>query len=246
MEQQEEEEECISSAETSPSLSPKNALLTMAGNMDEAYKSSILSFPNLKLLECHGQIRELQTIIRNKSTTRNEFIFCADRLIRIVVEQGLDCIPTYECTVTTPTGMKYTGVKFEKMTCAVSIVRSGEAMEKGMRDCFRSICIGKILIKRDTDTNVARVYYAKFPSKIEHRTVLLLYPVLETGATVKAAVKVLKDHGVQEKNIVFVNLFSSFKGVESLLKKYPEITMLTSEVHEFCPNHFGQKYFGVS
>ena len=35
---------------------------------------------------------------------------------------------------------------------------------------------------------------------------------VETGATVKAAVKVLKDHGVQEKNIVFVNLFSSFKG----------------------------------
>ena len=34
----------------------------------------------------------------------------------------------------------------------------------------------------------------------------------ETGATVKAAIKVLKDHGVQEKNIVFVNLFSSYKG----------------------------------
>ena len=64
--EQQEEEECLSSAETSPSLSPKNALLTMSGNMDEAYKSSILSFPNLKLMECHGQIRELQTIIRNK------------------------------------------------------------------------------------------------------------------------------------------------------------------------------------
>ena len=55
-----------SSPETSPSLSPKNGVSIMAGEMDEAYKSSILSLPNLKLMECHGQIRELQTIIRNK------------------------------------------------------------------------------------------------------------------------------------------------------------------------------------
>jgi uracil phosphoribosyltransferase len=71
-----------------------------------------------------------------------------------------------------------------------------------------------------------------------------LYPVLETGATVKAAIEVLKEHGVDEKLIVFVNLFASYKGIQSLLSKYPGITMLTSEVHEFCPSHFGQKYFG--
>lgn len=40
----------------------------------------------------------------------------------------------------------------------------------------------------------------------------LSFFLTETGATVKAAIKVLKDHGVQEKNIVFVNLFSSYKG----------------------------------
>lgn len=35
---------------------------------------------------------------------------------------------------------------------------------------------------------------------------------IETGATVKAAIEVLKEHGVQEDNIVFVNLFSSYNG----------------------------------
>ena len=33
----------------------------------------------------------------------------------------------------------------------------GEAMEKGLRDCCRSIRIGKILIRRDPDTKQAKV-----------------------------------------------------------------------------------------
>ena len=34
-------------------------------------------------------------------------------------------------------------------------------------------------------------------------------------------------------------------GAKYLLKRFPDVTMLTSEVHEFCPSHFGQKYFGA-
>ena len=33
----------------------------------------------------------------------------------------------------------------------------GEAMERGLRDCCRSIRIGKILIRRDPDTKHAKV-----------------------------------------------------------------------------------------
>lgn len=42
-------------------------------------------------------------------------------------------------------------------------MRSGEAMEQGLRDCCRSIRIGKILIQSDEETQRAKVYYAKFP-----------------------------------------------------------------------------------
>ena len=38
----------------------------------------------------------------------------------------------------------------------------------------------------------------------------------DTGATVQTAVKVLKDHGVLESNVVFVNLFSSHRGTNRL------------------------------
>ncbi|KAK2495107.1 hypothetical protein MC885_003070 [Smutsia gigantea] len=199
----------------------------------------------LKLLPMNDQIRELQTIIRDKTASRGDFMFSADRLIRLVVEEGLNQLPYKECIVTTPTGYKYEGVRFEKGNCGVSIMRSGEAMEQGLRDCCRSIRIGKILIQSDEETQRAKVYYAKFPPDIYRRKVLLMYPILSTGNTVIEAVKVLIEHGVQPSVIILLSLFSTPHGAKSIIQEFPEITILTTEVHSVAPTHFGQKYFGT-
>uniref|UniRef100_A0A8D1U4K6 Uracil phosphoribosyltransferase homolog n=1 Tax=Sus scrofa TaxID=9823 RepID=A0A8D1U4K6_PIG len=166
-------------------------------------------------------------------------------LKRLVVEEGLNQLPYKECMVTTPTGYKYEGVKFEKGNCGVSIMRSGEAMEQGLRDCCRSIRIGKILIQSDEETQRAKVYYAKFPPDIYRRKVLLMYPILSTGNTVIEAVKVLIEHGVQPSVIILLSLFSTPHGAKSIIQEFPEITILTTEVHPVAPTHFGQKYFGT-
>ncbi|KAM9511373.1 uracil phosphoribosyltransferase homolog isoform 1-T1 [Salvelinus alpinus] len=201
--------------------------------------------PQLKLLPLNSQILELQTIIRDKTTSRGDFVFCADRLIRLVVEEGLNQLPYSECTVTTPTGHMYEGVKFERGNCGVSIMRSGEAMEQGLRDCCRSIRIGKILIQSDEETQEAKVYYAKFPPDINRRKVLLMYPILSTGNTVIEAVQVLIEHGLQPKHIILLSLFSTPHGAKAILQEFPEITLLTTELHPVAPTHFGQKYFGT-
>ncbi|KAA8589037.1 hypothetical protein FQN60_010382 [Etheostoma spectabile] len=200
--------------------------------------------PQLKLLPLNDQIRELQTIIRDKTTSRGDFVFCADRLIRLVVEEGLNQLPYSECTVTTPTGYKYEGVKFERGNCGVSIMRS-EAMEQGLRDCCRSIRIGKILIQSDEETQKAKVYYAKFPPDVYRRKVLLMYPILSTGNTVIEAVRVLIEHGVQPRHIILLSLFSTPHGAKSIIQEFPDITILTTEVHPVAPTHFGQRYFGT-
>lgn len=44
-------------------------------------------------------------------------------------------------------------------------------MEQGLRDCCRSIRIGKILVESDVDTHEAKVVYARFPEDIANRMV---------------------------------------------------------------------------
>lgn len=120
-------------------------------------------------------------MIRDKRTERADFIFYSNRIIRLLVEEGLNHLPVIQHSVTTPVGRSYSGVKFEGKICGVSIMRAGEAMEQGLRDCCRSVRIGKILIQRDEDTSQPRLFYDKLPEDIASRWCLLLDPMFATG-----------------------------------------------------------------
>lgn len=120
-------------------------------------------------------------MIRDKRTSRADFIFYSNRIIRLLVEEGLNHLPVVEQSVTTPLGTTYLGVKFEGKICGVSIMRAGEAMEQGLRDCCRSVRIGKILIQRDEETCMPKLFYDKLPTDIAERWVLLLDPMFATG-----------------------------------------------------------------
>lgn len=121
------------------------------------------------------------SIIRNKETQRGDFIFYSNRIIRLLVEEGLNHLPTVEHTVTTPVGRPYDGLSFQGKICGVSIMRAGEAMEQGLRECCRSVRIGKILIQRDEESAQPKLFYDKLPVDIADRWVLLLDPMLATG-----------------------------------------------------------------
>ncbi|KAH8302809.1 hypothetical protein KR044_010848 [Drosophila immigrans] len=200
---------------------------------------------NLKILTRNSQVAELLTIIRDKNTSRSDFKFYADRLIRLVIEESLNQLPYTDCDVETPTGAIYEGLKYRSGNCGVSIIRSGEAMEQGLRDCCRSIRIGKILVESDANTHEARVVYARFPDDIGSRQVLLMYPIMSTGNTVLQAVNVLREHGVPEKCIILSNLFCTPIAARTVVNAFPKMKILTSELHPVAPNHFGQKYFGT-
>ncbi|CRL06640.1 CLUMA_CG019562, isoform A [Clunio marinus] len=216
-----------------------NAVASETNQMDTDYGK------NFKILLPNHQIKELQTILRDKNTNRSDFKFYADRLIRLVIEESLNQLPYSDCSVVTPTGGIYEGLKYQSGNCGVSIVRSGEAMEQGLRDCCRSIRIGKILVESDAETHEAKVVYARFPDDVARRQVLLMYPIMSTGNTVVQAVNVLKEHGVPEKCIILSNLFCTPIAAQMVIQHFPDMKILTSELNPVAPNHFGQKYFGT-
>lgn len=95
-----------------------------------------------------AQLEALYTIIRDKTTSRGDFLFYSDRIIRLLVEESLNHLPVIPKIVETPTvcqyfldrlhqfppyidmfllkGATYEGVGFEGKICGVSILRAGE------------------------------------------------------------------------------------------------------------------------
>jgi uracil phosphoribosyltransferase len=92
---------------------------------------------NVHIMKVNNQLRELHTVLRDRTTCRSDFKFYADRLIRLTVEAALDQLPYIPQKVITPTGHCFEGLRHEKGTLCVSLMRSGEAMEKGIRECCR-------------------------------------------------------------------------------------------------------------
>eukprot|EP01104_Vermistella_antarctica_P007583 TRINITY_DN185_c0_g2_i2.p1 TRINITY_DN185_c0_g2~~TRINITY_DN185_c0_g2_i2.p1 ORF type:complete len:164 (+),score=32.57 TRINITY_DN185_c0_g2_i2:40-531(+) len=159
---------------------------------DAARAATMLAtYSNLHMIKSNEQIRGLHTIIRDKDTSREDFIFYSDRLIRLLIEEGLSYLPFKEKTVVTPTGSRYQGVEFASRICGVSIVRAGESMEAGLRAVCKSIRIGKILIQRNERNAQPVLLYSKLPPNMDERQVLLLDPMLATGGSAMKAIEVL-------------------------------------------------------
>lgn len=198
----------------------------------KATVSTAVDFPNVTVLPQTPQLIALLTMIRNVETDRGDFIFYSNRIIRLLVEEGLNHLPCVEHTVATPVGRPYNGLMFQGKICGVSIMRAGEAMEQGLRDCCRSVRIGKILIQRDEETCTPKLFYDKLPGDIADRWVLLLDPMFATGGSAMMAVDVLKSRGVPENRIIFLNLIASPEGIEKFSTKFPKLRVVTAFVDQ--------------
>ncbi|KAL9065232.1 MAG: hypothetical protein Q9157_007546 [Trypethelium eluteriae] len=202
------------------------------GQKPTATVSTEVSHENVHILPQTSQLIALLTTIRDQKTNRADFIFYSNRIIRLLVEEGLNHLPVVQQTVTTPVGRSYSGVNFQGKICGVSIMRAGEAMEQGLRECCRSVRIGKILIQRDEETSKPRLFYAKLPEDIADRWVLLLDPMLATGGSALMAVDVLRSHGVPEERILFLNLIASPEGANNFAQKFPKLRVVTAFVDQ--------------
>ncbi|KKY29215.1 putative uracil phosphoribosyltransferase [Phaeomoniella chlamydospora] len=203
-----------------------------AAEKPKATVSRNAQFENVHVLPQTPQLIALLTMIRDENTERADFIFYSNRIIRLLVEEGLNHLPVVSHTVMTPVGKPYPGVKFQGKICGVSIMRAGESMEQGLRDCCRSVRIGKILIQRDEDTSQPRLFYEKLPTDISDRWVLLLDPMLATGGSAIMAIEVLKAKGVPEDRIFFLNLIASPEGIKNFAEQAPKVRVVTAFIDQ--------------
>lgn len=210
-------------------------------------------YPNIFVIHSTFQIRGMHTLIRDVNATKHDFVFYADRLIRLVVEHGLGHLPFTEKQINTPTGSVYTGVVFCRRLCGVSIIRSGESMENALRACCKGIKLGKILIHREGNTG-RQLIYEKLPADIASRHVLLLDPVLASGNSAVKAISLLISKGVPQQNIIFLNLIAAPQGIRAVCKKFPKLKIVTSEIdaslnEDLCVipgmGEFADRYFGT-
>ncbi|XP_032950978.1 uridine-cytidine kinase-like 1 isoform X5 [Rhinolophus ferrumequinum] len=146
----------------------------------------------LSVLKSTPQVRGMHTIIRDKETSRDEFIFYSKRLMRLLIEHALSFLPFQDCVVQTPQGQDYAGKCYAgKQITGVSILRAGETMEPALRAVCKDVRIGTILIQTNQLTGEPELHYLRLPKDISDDHVILMDCTVSTGAAAMMAVRVL-------------------------------------------------------
>ncbi|KAJ2485056.1 Uridine kinase [Coemansia sp. RSA 2320] len=209
----------------------------------------------LAMLPQSTQVRAMQTILCDRGTPRNDFIFYSDRLSRLVIEYGLGQLPLEQKSVRTPTGMLYEGREMDVAVTGVTVLRAGGVMEKALRSVARPVHYGKILIVGDPVTHEPRLHYAKLPPSIGTHQVLLMDPTIVSGANAMMAIRICLDHGVPEHCIVFLSLLATPQGVQAIQAAFPSVKLVVALLDSRIGKDdllvrsgygiFGDRYFGT-
>jgi uracil phosphoribosyltransferase len=214
-------------------------------------------YPNLVLIESRA-IDMLMGMLRDKDLKTPQFRVISLRLIRVLLEEAL----AYECDTEvvkqSPLGYYKTihNPRNSSNYLAISILRSGNAMTEDLVDILPDISIGNILVQRneDHDAKEAVFFFEKLPKDIQYKRIILVDPMLATGGSSCLCIQKLLDKGVNEENILFINIISCEEGIKNVFKKYPKIKLITGRCDpQLLPNKyivpglgdFGDRFYGT-
>ena len=120
-----------------------------------------------------------------------------------------------------------------KKLAVVPILRAGLGMVDGVLQLVPAAKVGHIGLYRETLEPVE--YYCKLPADCAQREVFVVDPMLATGGSSVAAIKLLKDRGC--KNIHFMCIIAAPEGVERMKKEHPDVDIYIGSLDEKLNEH---------
>ena len=183
----------------------------------------------------HPLIQHKLTLIRDKNTQVKDFRELVDELSNLMTYEITREIKLEEIEIETPIGKTKGKIISGKNIAIVAILRAGLGMVDGILKLIPSAKVGHLGIYRDPKTLKPVEYYAKLPTDICERKVIIVDPMLATGGTAAYCVDYLKKQGIVD--IKFMCLISAPEGINLLQKYHPDVKIYTAAVDEKLNSH---------
>ena len=191
-------------------------------------------FDNVFIFD-HPLIKHKVAILRDKRTGMKEFRELIEEITTIMTYESMRDVSLVPVQVETPLEVTTQYKVPEESIAIVPILRAGLGMVNGVHKVFPTAKVGHIGMYRDEETLEPQEYYCKLPDGIEHKTVLLVDPMLATGGSVCDALAALKKRGC--KNIRFMCIIAAPEGVQKVAEAYPDIPVYVSTLDRQLNEH---------
>lgn len=190
--------------------------------------------PSLHLVN-HPLIQHKLTIMRMKETGTKEFRELLSEISMLMAYEITRDFPLRDVEIETPVAPCCGKMLEGKKLGIVPILRAGLGMLDGILMLVPAARVGHIGLYRDPETLVPVEYYAKLPSGVEDRTLIVPDPMLATGGSASAALALLKEKGA--KNIILMCLVSAPEGVRRVAADHPDVPIYVAAVDECLNSH---------
>lgn len=175
-----------------------------------------------------GRIRRIETGTKDFRQTIGEIanLICYEATRNLKLADAEIETPICKTTVKELAGKKL---------AVVPILRAGLGMVDGMLQLIPTAKVGHIGLYRDPETLEPIEYYCKLPEDCSQREVFVVDPMLATGGSSSAAIRMLKDRGC--KNIHFMCIIAAPEGVERMKKDHPDVDLYIGALDERLNEH---------
>ncbi|KAJ1747441.1 hypothetical protein LPJ79_005247 [Coemansia sp. RSA 1821] len=176
-----------------------------------------------QVLSNHPLVQQKISALRQASNTSQAFRELTDGIGRLLMyEATLDLSLIVDNTKQAHSPVStYHPVSIATQHALVPILRSGLGLLNAASDFLPHAQVHHLGLFREESTLLPVEYYNKLPQKCTVDECIVLDPMIATGGTADAAIKILKTWGVPR--IKFVTICASRQGIERLSKEHPDV-----------------------
>ena len=191
-------------------------------------------YENAEVME-HPLIKHKISLMRSVDTGSKEFRELVNEIAMLMGYEVTRDLPLMNVKIQTPLMEAETQIIAGKKLAIVPILRAGLGMVDGMLNLMPNVKVGHIGMYRDHDTLQPVEYYCKLPEDIETRDVIVVDPMLATGVSSAAAIRLIKEKGA--KNIKFVCIVAAPEGIKAICEAHPDVNVYCGTVDDGLNEH---------
>ena len=153
----------------------------------------------------------------------------------LMAYEALRDLPLCDVEIETPLTKMTAKMLAGKKLALVPILRAGLGMVDGALKMIPAAKIGHIGLYRDPETLKPVEYYCKLPADCAEREVFVVDPMLATGGSSVAAIRMLKEKGC--KKIHFLCIIAAPEGVKAMQEAHPDVDVYIGALDEHLNEH---------
>lgn len=173
--------------------------------------------------------------IRRKKTGTKDFRETISEIAMLMTYEATRNLQLTDVEIETPICRTVVKQMKGKKMAIVPILRAGLGMVDGVLTMIPVAKVGHIGLYRDPETHEPVEYYCKLPPDCGEREVFVVDPMLATGGSATAAIRMLKDKGC--KKIHFMCIIAAPEGVKRMHEEHPDVDLYIGALDEKLNEH---------